>query len=321
MQEIMLEETAKWLMSCEDAYILIHRSPDGDCLGAGYALMQMLLQMGKRATVLCEDIPSERYAFLWADVPFVPEFAPQCVIAVDVADPELLGETLRDKYATKVDLCIDHHLRHVPYGARCYRDADAAASCEILYQIATLLPITLTDSIATCLYTGMATDTGCFQFDNARARTHTIVAELMTHNPDIAYAQINRRMFAVKSLARMRLEGQLTEKIELYFDKRCALIAISYDDIQNFGIEDSELDGLANFPLQVEGACVGVTMKEKERGKWRISMRSADTVNVAEICALLGGGGHAKAAGCSVIGDSVSAHAAVLTAVEKGTHA
>ena len=97
MQEFTLKETAQWLQNCEDAHILIHRSPDGDCIGSGYALAEALRQMGKRAAVLCSDPIPERYQFL---LPKEAQqiFSPKCVISVDVADAKLLGENLQPVY-------------------------------------------------------------------------------------------------------------------------------------------------------------------------------------------------------------------------------
>ena len=90
MQELTLAKTAAWLKECEDAYILIHRSPDGDCIGAGYALAEMLHQLGKRAVVLCNDEIPKRYQFMLPEEDgTAAHFEPQCIIAVDVADAKL----------------------------------------------------------------------------------------------------------------------------------------------------------------------------------------------------------------------------------------
>ena len=116
MQELTLAKTAAWLKECEDAYILIHRSPDGDCIGAGYALAEMLHQLGKRAVVLCNDEIPKRYQFMLPEEDgTAAHFEPQCIIAVDVADAKLLGSSVQEHYGSRVDLCIDHHVSNVPY--------------------------------------------------------------------------------------------------------------------------------------------------------------------------------------------------------------
>lgn len=317
MQQLTLEETARWLTQCEDAYILIHQSPDGDCVGAGYALAEMLHQMGKRASVHCSDPIPERYQFMLPKgVPQEP-FAPKCIIAVDVADPKLLGK-LESLFGKAVDLCIDHHSSNVEYAANRYLDSAASATCEILYQLTQLLSVTITDEIAVCLYTGIATDTGCFQFDNVSAETHRVVASLMECCPQVRYSWINRQMFAVKSFGRLQLEQLLIDRMESYLGGKCILICVTQEFLRQFEVDEAELDGIAGFPLQVEGAEVGITMKEKEPGKFRISMRSADQADVSAICRTLGGGGHVKASGCSLAGTAAEVRRKLLDAVAKG---
>lgn len=316
MQELTLAQTAAWLEQCEDAYILIHRSPDGDCIGAGYALAEILHQLNKRAAVLCNDEIAERYQFMLPEHPAAADFSPKCIVAVDVADAKLLGEEMQARYGEMVDLCIDHHVSNVPYAKQRLLDGSASAACEILYRLCRIMPVTITDRIALCLYTGMATDTGCFQYDNAGSGTHRAVADLMDTCPEVRYAQINRKMFAVKSFGRLQLEKLLIDHLECYLDGKCTMICVTQEFLKKFHVDEAELDGIAGFPLQVEGAEVGITMKEKEPGKFRISMRSADRVDVSAICQRLGGGGHVKASGCQVEGTADEVRRILLNAVK-----
>ena len=319
VQQWNLKETAQWLKQCEDAYILIHQSPDGDCVGAGYALAEMLHQMGKRASVHCNDPIPKRYQFMLPQTQEPEEsFAPKCIIAVDVADPKLLGSSIQAQFGEKVDLSIDHHISNVVYSQYRLLNGAASATCEILYELAQYLPVTITDFMATCLYTGIATDTGCFQYDNVSAETHRTVAALMDLCPDVRYSQINRRMFAVKSFGRLQLEQLLIDHMEQYLGGKCILICVTQEFLRKFQVDEAELEGIAGLPLQVEGAEVGITMKEKESGKFRVSMRSADRVNVSAICQTLGGGGHVKAAGCLVTGTAAEARQKLLKAVSEG---
>ena len=104
MQELTLAKTAAWLQQCEDAYILIHRSPDGDCIGAGYALAEILQQLGKRAAVLCNDEIPPRYQFMLPEQLAAADFPPKCIIAVDVADTKLLGSRIQEQYGSLADI-------------------------------------------------------------------------------------------------------------------------------------------------------------------------------------------------------------------------
>ncbi len=317
MNALGIKETAERLLDCDYAYILIHRSPDGDCIGAGYALLYALRAMGKKARVYCSDEIPERYRFMLPECETLDEFQPEIIISVDIADEQLFGDNL-SCFKGKVDLAIDHHISNTGFAKETCLDGKAAAACQVIYEIFREMGVEITREIAVCLYTGIATDTGCFMYDNAGARTHAIAGEIMAMHPDIPYGIINRNMFTVKSMGRMKLDAILAGRLESYFDGRCTLVCVTKPMIDEYAIRDADLEGIAGFPLQVEGAEVGVVLKEREAGVFRVSMRSADKVNVSEICASLGGGGHIKAAGCSVSGTEEEAKAVILGAVAKG---
>lgn len=316
MQRIDFAQAAEILRNCEDAYILIHQSPDGDCIGSGYSLQAVLRQMGKRAKVLCSDPIPERYHFM---IPEQPEetFAPKYIIAVDVADTALFGK-LKEEYGDCVGLCIDHHISNREYAEHLLLDADASAACEVLYELYRSMGVTLTEQIVKCLYTGIATDTGCFKFSNTTPRTHRYAAELMEAFPEIEYARINREMFDVKPPSRLKAEMLMLGRMEYYLDGKCTLIAATMDVIQETGLDLKDTEGMTNLPLQLEGVEVGITIREKEPGVFKVSMRSANAVNVSAICATLGGGGHVKAAGCLVKGELETVKKTLVEAVRQG---
>ena len=154
--------------------------------------------------------------------------------------------------------------------------------------------------IAECLYTGIATDTGCFKYANTTRLAHNIAAELM--NYDINIELINREMFDIKSKARLKVEQYINSVMEYYLDDKCAMAAITLDTIKKTGLAQEEFEGIAGMSVQLEGVQVGVIIKEKDEGKFKVSMRSASDIDVSEICAKFGGGGHVKAAGCTLEG-------------------
>ncbi|MBQ7013366.1 MAG: bifunctional oligoribonuclease/PAP phosphatase NrnA [Oscillospiraceae bacterium] len=323
MQKIDLQQTAAFLYSCEDAYILIHQSPDGDCVGSGYSLQAVLRQMGKRAKVLCADPIPARYDFLMPEEP-EEDFEPQCIISVDVADPKLLGR-YREMYGDRVDLCIDHHVSNLLYAKQTLLNADAAAACEILYQLYRFMEmadseynVNFTEQIARCLYTGMATDTGCFKFDNTTPETHLYTAQLMRQFPEIRYGRINRNMFDVKAPSRLKAEMLMIQAMEYYLDGKCAMICVTQELREKTGMSEDDTEGLTGLPTQPEGVEVGITLREREPGVYKVSLRSANDVNVSAICQTLGGGGHVKAAGCLLKGDLDAVKQTLVEAVRKG---
>lgn len=313
---ISMSETGSFLENCDNAYILVHQSPDGDCIGSGFALHSVLKSMGKRSAVICCDPFLKKFDYITA-VENNSDFEPDTVIAVDVADTKLLGK-YQEIYGDKVQLCIDHHVSNTGYAERTLLDSKASATCEVLYKLFTCtMGIEISDYTALCLYTGIATDTGCFKYENTSAETHEIAGEIMRQHK-LNYAKINREMFDVKTAGRLRMESAVIDIMEYYLDGKVTVICITKELLDSLGVDSNDLDGCASLPLQVEGVEVGITIKEKAPASYKISMRSTGDVNVSEICSTLGGGGHAKASGCAMDGNLEDVKKALVEAVRKG---
>lgn len=312
---INMSDACSFLKNCRDAVILIHQSPDGDCVGAGYALREILGALGIRSRVECSDVIPKRYDFITLGSEYPDEaFEAETIIAVDVADPQLLGDKVREKYEGRVQLCIDHHVSNVGYAEQTLLYPKASATCEVIYNIARELEVNISNYTASCIYTGIATDTGCFKYDNTTPESHEIAASLMRSN-SLGYARINREMFDVKSIGRIKMESAVTELMEYFLDSRLTMICITADIMEKMGVDSNDLEGCASLPLQVEGVEVGIMLKERDKDVYKVSMRSANDVNVSEICGTLGGGGHAKAAGCLLKGSIDSVKQQLIEAV------
>lgn len=315
MNKINIPETAEFLANCEDVHILIHRSPDGDCVGAGYSLQAVLKLLGKRAKVLCADNIPERFNFLKPEE-LEEDFPAKNIISVDVADTKLLGN-LEEIYLNKIQLCIDHHVSNKFYAENTLLEENAAAACEVLYKLYRYMQIEFTPQIAKCLFTGMATDTGCFKFENTTPETHIFAAELMREFPDIRYGLINRQMFDVKSPSRIKAEMLMLSQMEYYFNNQCTIIWATLELCQKYQVDEKDMEGLTSLSLQPEGVEIGITFREREPNVFKVSMRSTKDVDVSKICQMFGGGGHIKAAGCLLKGSQDEVRKKVLQVVEK----
>lgn len=314
MNNITIEQAADFLKNCGDSYILIHQSPDGDCIGSGYAVKNYLEATGRKAKVLCCDEIPARYSFLLSGKN--DDFVPQNIISVDVADKVLFGN-LADEYGDKIELSIDHHASNKPFANQTCVDSGAAAACEVLYEVFKAADFEITRQMAICLYTGIATDTGCFQFSNAKARTFQIVSHIMQKYPDINYSKINRQMFAVKTRQRMKMEAMAVENMEVFFDGKCAVISVTLDFLEKMHVDSKDIEGIESIPLQLDTSVIGITIKEREKGFFKISMRGTDGIDVSKICEIFGGGGHVKAAGCAIKGTLEEVKSRILEAVGK----
>lgn len=308
-----LKKTCEFLSAHDNYLILTHAMPDGDTLGSSYALCAGLLKMGKQARVICGDPIPSQYGYFTDNVIF-PEFEESTVISVDVADEKLLG-ALREQYASRVMLAIDHHVSHRDFAQNLFLDGTASAACECVYDILSALHIEIDSIMASALYTGIATDTGCFKFSSTTPKTHIIAADLMVR--DVDFSEINRIMFDTKSRSRTELEKRAIGKMKLYFDGACAIMPVTRNMMKASGCSDADIEGITAIPRSVEGVLIGVTLRQREGMRWKVSMRSYPPVNVSEICAEMQGGGHAYAAGCEVYGTLREAKAEILKHVKK----
>ena len=303
------------LLGADDILILCHKNPDGDTIGSGAALCLALQRLGKTAAVLCSDPIPAMYDFL-PITEFDGSYTPRFVVAVDVAGIQLFGDRnhMAD-YAGHVDLCIDHHGSNSGYAYETLVDDHAAAAAELLTALIPELGVEITPDIAACLYTGIATDTGCFRFTNTTAATHRAAATLIEAGADVE--RLNERLFECRSHARMEAERLALESLEYYFDGRCALICLTWDQIQAAGVAGAVLVDVTSLLRSIEGVEVGLTLRQQKDGSYKISVRTGHDTNACSIARRLGGGGHPRAAGCEISGNLDNAKHAILDEVRK----
>lgn len=311
--QIDVKAAARLLESQDDILILSHGHPDGDTLGCGFALCRGLQRLGKRARVECADPIPEKYGYLWQEVAEQP-FAPRLIVAVDVADPKLLGKPAEDAYAGRIDLCIDHHGSNTLFARQTLLDASAGAACEVIFAVLRELRAEIDAQIADCIYTGLSTDTGCFRYSNTTARTHRIAAEMIDCGADAAI--INQVMFETKTRTYAALERLALDSLALYENGRAALVTVTQEMYRLSGADESECDPIASLPRQIEGVLIGVMLREKADGTFKASVRTHRPVDAAALCRRMGGGGHPRAAGCQLEGPLERAKAELLRNIE-----
>ena len=309
--EINVQQCCEILREMDDIVILCHRNPDGDTLGAGFALHYILAQLGKRSRVECHDAIPQMFSYLLLD--YKPEeFEPKNIVAVDIADEKLFGSNL-EKYCGKVDLCIDHHGSNKHYAKNWLVRENAAAACEVIEDICYgFEEVELTKIIADCIYTGVSTDTGCFRYSNTTGHSHAVAGRMFKAGCD--FVKINRLNFEVKSFSRIAIEREALNTLELHYGGRCALDYITAEMLKRTGAAEYELEGIAAMPREVEGVEVGLTIRWRDNG-YKVSVRTGEEVDASVICGKLGGGGHRCAAGCFVEGDLEHAKKTLLKVV------
>ena len=296
---IDLHETAEILKKSDNILLLCHAHPDGDTLGSATALARALSAMGKRVKVDCADPIPKDFSFMFEGLEN-EDFEPELITAVDVADIKLLGKEYEGKYQGRIQLCIDHHGSNMMYADKVCLEAESASAAEMIYQLLGIMNAEITPEMASCLFTGVSTDTGCFRFSNTTVRTFEIAAELAKLGADTY--NIIQVFFETKTKTYAALERLALDSMRFYCSDRCAITCVTQDMYKKSGSNESETDRLANLPRQIEGVLVGVTMRELKDGNFKASVRTHGDINASEICKRLGGGGHAGAAGCTLYG-------------------
>lgn len=312
-RDLSLRETAAFLAERDHYIVLTHSSPDGDTLGAAFGLCGLLAAMGKEAAVVNGDTVPPKFGYLGICAA-PPDPAGKTVIAVDIADRKL-AKGIPEPLLDATVLSLDHHPSHVRFAPLLLLEPNAAACSETVARLIPFLGIEPTPAVATALYTGIATDTGCFQFTNTSAETHRIAAALMEWGADAA--TVNRVMFETRTKGRIYLDSVAMRNMEYAFGGLCALTRLSYEDIHADGIDPDELTGVSSLPRTVEGVLIGLTLKEKEKNVYSVSARSFEPVDASAICAGLGGGGHVRAAGCEIEGDFETVKRLLLAGTER----
>ncbi len=308
-----LEQTAKYLQKNDHFLILTHRRPDGDAVGSAAALCMGLRQLGKDAELFPNPQFGAKFSPLYFGLLGSGDPRGKKLISVDLAAETLLPYNAAG-LAGRTEFAIDHHGSHQNYAKQWYVDAKAAACGEIILRLLQMLGAEITPQIADALYIAIATDTGRFCYDNTTADTFRAAAVCREAGADTA--EWNRILFTAKTMGRRRIEAYLTEHTELYRDGKLALCMLPNSVVKDFGVQEDELDDISGFPRDLEGVQIGVMIRDVKDGA-RISLRTDGSWDASAICAELGGGGHAAAAGATVPGTLEDGKAAILNALKK----
>ncbi len=293
-----LPELVQVVKNLENVYILTHVYPDGDALGSAFVLCRILQKLGKNATVMLGPCKSNKLSF-FEDFIEKQTFKPEYIVSVDLAANSLLDPSL-EKYAEKIDVCIDHHPSNRGYAALNYIDSSAAACCEIIYDVITKLDIPIDKKIAEGLYIGVSSDTGCFKYSNTTYKSHLIASNLIQKG--IRIAEINEKFFTLKSKKQLKLEKILYENLEYFCNDKIAITSISKEEMNKCNIEDDECEGIASIPIKVEGVGIGITIREKQPQNYKVSVRTSGEYDANKIASLFDGGGHLRASGFDISG-------------------
>ena len=305
MNKLTMAELAALVQQPKKTLVLCHKNPDPDTLGSAFGLKHILEHYGSHVSVASCDRPSAKFSFITGGVSLdYSEDSYERIVAVDVASPMQLGAL--QFLAERTDFIIDHHSMNTRFAP--YYDEESASCAEIIFTLYKALDITLPKNFFECIYAGMSGDTGGFRYSNVTKRSMEYGAQIIEMGID--HAEINRIIFDSKTIGEVKAQKLTFEKMELLCGGALAVIMLTNEMKTEHGIGDEDISDVVNIIRSIEGVLVAISLKQsfKEPEKFSVSSRANCDIDVSRVCAMLGGGGHMRASGATVIApDPVSA--------------
>lgn len=296
-----------------------HIRPDGDCIGSQLGLTLALKNQGKKVVCWNEDVLPDKLAFL--DPQHLLQtprrnFQFDCVIATDCASFERLGKVGECIQERKLLINIDHHQSNTRYGDINWVSEDEPSTGELIFTLLKTARWKISQPIADCLFTAISTDTGSFQYPTTRPATFHIAGELVKRGANLA--EICDEVYQSYPLSRVRLLKHVYSHFRLTFNNQIAYFWLKQADFVRTGAESNDAEGLIDHIRAIDPVIVACVFEELEPELTRISLRSkSERINVNEIAAQFGGGGHHAAAGARIPGKPLSVQRRVIAAIKK----
>jgi len=307
--KITLNDAVKKIQTAEKILVTAHINPDGDAIGSTLAMLQILRALNKNTVTYIDDkLPKNFVTLPFADEIKKPvdgeKISADLMIILDTA-PDRIGKVLEVTDAPILN--IDHHVTNKNEENFLYVEATAAATCEIIFQLTKLLGVKITEDIATCLYTGLATDTGFFNYSNTKPATFRAAAELVECGvkPNLIAEQVEKR-----TALEVKVISLALQTAKLFYGGKVVGMFID----ENLAKKTDTTEGLIDLIRVIDSVDVAFLLTCKGENICRVSMRSK-TVDVSKIAQKLGGGGHVRAAGCTLETNFADAKNILLNAI------
>ncbi|MDO4268765.1 MAG: bifunctional oligoribonuclease/PAP phosphatase NrnA [Eubacteriales bacterium] len=301
----------------ETIAVLGHERPDGDCVGSCLAVCNYIREHYPEKTVqVYLEKPPVKFSYLTNFDQISQDAATgisyDLCICLDSGDRERLGiygvylDTARDS------ICLDHHVTNQGYAAENVIRSEASSTCEVLCEF--LDPEQISRQVAECIYTGIIHDTNVFKNSNTTEKTMVLAGKMMSRGID--FSRIIDESFYQKTYVQNQILGRALLESVTFLHGQCIFSVVRKKDMVFYGVESSDLDGIVDQMRVTAGVEVAIFLYETENHVYKVSMRSKNCVDVSRVAAYFGGGGHVRAAGCTMSGsvhdviNNLSAHIA-----------
>jgi phosphoesterase RecJ-like protein len=315
-----VKEVVELLLRADRVTAICHENPDGDTLGAAIAIAIAAERLGKQAEVVSGDPPPPFLSVLprIERVRGAPQLQPDLAVVVDTGDMKRTGRIAVEhaEWLSRATIAnIDHHVSNPGFGAANWIDPGAAATCEMVALMLPALGVPLDAEIATALMTGIVQDTHTFAHPNATPRTLRVAADLVDAGAPLS--EINRAVYADKPYSTLALWGQMLASIGQRCKGRIVHASMTLDMLRQAGEQPNASEGFVDLLASTRDADITVLFKQAEPGSTRVSVRTTERADAVAITGAFGGGGHARAAGCTVEAPFEAARDQVLAECER----
>lgn len=301
MMNSTLKQIADKLKNAETILLYPHVIMDGDTLGSSIALCIALRKIGKKAHILIEDeIPSYLLFLEKSYCTFDQNIlnAPDISISVDCSDIERFVMR-KDKFLSgRQSICIDHHRTNNYFADMNYIDVSAGATGEIVYNLIKTMEVELDVEMAEAIYTAITTDTGNFQYTNTTKTTHLITADLFDIGIDLE--KISVEVYQNIRHEKLKIMNEVINTIEMLYDGQADIAYVTQEMLEKTGALMEETEGIIETLRNISGVEISAFLKETKPNEIKIGLRSKTYGDVSGIAQSFGGGGHKKAAGCTL---------------------
>ncbi len=295
---------AEMLRLGESFNLISHIQPDGDSIGSLLALGEALEQSGKRVRLFTPASVPGKYAFLKGSENISADSSAwdrdAAAVVLDCSDLERAGHFKEAIEGAAVVINIDHHVTNRFFGTVNLVDPQAAATGEIIFHLLQDMGLDLTFAMAEALYVAISTDTGSFKYENTTAETHRTIAALLEKH-HLNTGELTQQIFDAHPLSYYLVLKKILGTLELYGDKKIAVLTASREMLDQCGAPVDELDGIINYSRNIEGVELGIMFFIDRDSEVKVGFRSRD-VDVSILAGKFAGGGHPRAAGCRLKG-------------------
>ncbi|MFA7661557.1 MAG: bifunctional oligoribonuclease/PAP phosphatase NrnA [Anaerovoracaceae bacterium] len=301
MKNSTLQEIGARLREAKTVLLFPHVNMDGDALGSAVALCKGLRTLGKKCHILIEDEIAQYLRFLEKDYCISAGEKvknPELCIAVDCGEVSRFQGRKDHFFKGQHTMCIDHHLSTDPVFDYNYIDTDASATAMLVYRILKELNVPLDREIGEAIWAGITTDTGNFQYSNTTKETHLIVAEL--YDLGIDHNDVSVKIYENIRPEKILMTNKVMDNLTFFAGGKGAITYATHSILKETGATPDETEGIVETLRCISGVEVAAFLREDGADNIKVSMRSKTQANVAEIAMRFNGGGHRKAAGCTI---------------------